>query len=416
MIDMPINPTPYTPTAGRGVIRLDAAGGIVIRRDTGLDQSLTLPAPYAVNAANVASASTVDLSLVNGDFVNVTGTATINSFGTATAGQPKILVFTGTGTITHNATSLILPGGVNISRLVGDVAGFRSLGSGNWKCVYYTRADGTAVVGGALGPILNAIQGLTPAADKGFYFTGPSSVVLFDLPLTARNLLDDTTVAAQRATLALTPGTDVQAFNAKLAALVALAGAADKGFYFTGASTMAIYDLSSFARTLLDDTTAVAMRATLGITPGANRLASKFTTTGNVTTAETSLWSFSVPGNSLAVDGQLLRFAVSGKLAGNANTKRFRLKFGGNLIYDSGAFASTAAADWRLTGEFIRSGSGDGRHTVHATATSSGIPLAVKHGEELALYLHSSSQIFEVTAQGTATNDATMEMGFLELF
>ena len=55
--------------------------------------------------------------------------------------------FDGILTLTHNGSSLILPGGANITTAAGDTAGFVSLGSGNWKCEWYTAASGQAVVG-----------------------------------------------------------------------------------------------------------------------------------------------------------------------------------------------------------------------------------------------------------------------------
>jgi hypothetical protein len=55
-----------------------------------------------------------------------------------------ILVFASTPTLTHNATSLILPGGADITAAAGDVAWVESLGSGNWKCLVYMPAGGYA--------------------------------------------------------------------------------------------------------------------------------------------------------------------------------------------------------------------------------------------------------------------------------
>src|SRR3990167_4118674 len=50
--------------------------------------------------------------------------------------------------------------------------------------------------------------------------------------------------------------------------LTGLAAAADKIPYFTGPSTASVTPLTLFARTLLDDTGATSMRATLGAAVG----------------------------------------------------------------------------------------------------------------------------------------------------
>lgn len=96
-------------------------------------------------ASDIASAATTDIGAATAEFVDVTGTTTITGLGTIGAGIVRTVRFTGALTLTHNATSLILPGAANITTAANDRAVFRSLGSGNWLCVAYQKADGTAI-------------------------------------------------------------------------------------------------------------------------------------------------------------------------------------------------------------------------------------------------------------------------------
>ncbi len=104
-------------------------------------------------SVDLASASTVDLSTVTGNTVNITGTTTITAFGTVAEGAKRTLIFAGALILTHNATSLILPTQANITTEAGDVAEFVSLGSGNWKCVSYQRASGAPLSGATTGSV-----------------------------------------------------------------------------------------------------------------------------------------------------------------------------------------------------------------------------------------------------------------------
>lgn len=93
-------------------------------------------------AATVASATTTDIGAAASNFVSITGTTTITGLGTIAAGAMRWVKFGDVLTLTHNGTSLILPGSANITTAAGDTAVFVSEGSGNWRCLGYQRANG----------------------------------------------------------------------------------------------------------------------------------------------------------------------------------------------------------------------------------------------------------------------------------
>jgi hypothetical protein len=169
--------TAPSPATGSGVEIIGGATGIVQARDRGAASYVTLALDglvvalrpggtsvlnasagiVALNAASldeavevtIASAGTTNIANAAGNSILITGTTTVTALGTTTSGVIRRVRFSGILTLTHNATSLILPTAANITTAVGDTAEFMSLGSGNWVCTRYNRASGAALVGGS---------------------------------------------------------------------------------------------------------------------------------------------------------------------------------------------------------------------------------------------------------------------------
>ena len=105
-----------------------------------------------------------------GGYHVVTGAVTIAAlWGGELAGMEVELRFTAALTLTHHATSFILPGGGDIVTSAGDVARFRCEGGGNWRCVSAPPSWFSAVSSAGLsGPVATKTSAYAmAAADKG---------------------------------------------------------------------------------------------------------------------------------------------------------------------------------------------------------------------------------------------------------
>lgn len=198
------------------------AGTLVENRWTAAD-----PSSFATVDAGLVSLALVDAS--TGVFPYTTGAETwaganLSAFG-------RSLVDDADASTARATLGLVI--GTNVQPQSSILTGFAS--------AFGFSTDGDIAVGDGAG---------------GFYLVSSS--------VFAQGFLSVPSASAGRSSLGLVIGSDVQAYDTGLASLVTVDTAADLLPYTTAANTWAATTLTSFARTLLDDTDAATARATLG--------------------------------------------------------------------------------------------------------------------------------------------------------
>lgn len=163
---------------------------------TGSGQALTFSQLFDQGTEqDLASAATTDIGAQLTNFLRITGTTTITSFGTNYKG-PRFLRFAGAVTLTNSST-LVLPGGANITTAAGDcivVVPKATLGTADgWQVVGYQKNANPTVVTPSAGSVTNATL-----ADGAVYGTKLTSKIE---PVTASVTSNALTVTLNPTTL-----------------------------------------------------------------------------------------------------------------------------------------------------------------------------------------------------------------------
>lgn len=221
-----------------GRLQVEAAGTAFAEQNTSASVTTILGAVTVASTVTVAGGAASSIAVTDEGVATVASATTLNFVG---AGVTATDAGSGTATITipgaGSATITVQEGDATVSASVSTLdfgAGFDVTESPAGEA--NVALDLTEYAGGAL-PVAAGGTGSTTAADA-------------------------------RTALGLAIGTNVQAYDAELAALAGLVSAADKGIQFTGVGTAATFDLTTAGKALLDDANAAAQRTTLGLAIG----------------------------------------------------------------------------------------------------------------------------------------------------
>ncbi len=143
------------------------------------------------------------------------------------------------------------------------------------------------------------------------------------------------------------------------------------------------------------------------------------TDAGNVTTAETDLYSSTTIASTLAVNKDKLTAEYGGVFVSSGTaTRQIKVYFAGTAILDTGALTLSLSSAWTLYVSIIRVSATVVRYSTSLTTQGAALAAYTSCGELTGLTL-SNTNILKVTGTaagvGAATNDIVAKMGYVSI-
>jgi hypothetical protein len=162
------------------------------------------------------------------------------------------------------------------------------------------------------------------------------------------------------------------------------------------------------ADTAFDPTLTSGTYSIVADTPLRTGESQRFTASvGNVTTGETDLFSYTVPGFSLPMNADALDLQAGGLFVLHATaTRQLKVKFAGTTVLDGGALTSAANSSWQIVCTIVRTSTTTARVVATLQAPGASTTLVTTQTDLTGLDF-SVGNILKLTGQAGATGAAT---------
>ncbi len=140
-------------------------------------------------------------------------------------------------------------------------------------------------------------------------------------------------------------------------------------------------------------------------------LNSSVTTTGNVGTGEDVIFTYTVPAGQLASDKDQIVATFTGELAGSANNKNIKIKFGSTTLFESTSVADGSGSDWSAEVQIFRTGATTQKAIVRFTSNNTAINTLQRCTYSTPAETLSGTVVLSVTGEATANDEVLFHMG-----